>query len=46
MEELAIKTMEDRFSKYHDNIIDQDQSIKTSYHGSIRILYTDRTASV
>ncbi len=37
--------MEDYFLKYHDNIIGQNQMIKTPYHDSIRILYADWTAS-
>lgn len=37
--------MEDYFLKYHDNIIGQNQRIKTPYHNSIRIIYADWTAS-
>ncbi|GAA4270951.1 aminotransferase class V-fold PLP-dependent enzyme [Aquimarina gracilis] len=37
--------MEHYFEKYHDNIIGQNQTIKTPYHDSIRIIYTDWTAS-
>ncbi len=37
--------MEHHFSKYHHNIIGQNQTIKTPYHDSIRILYADWTAS-
>ena len=37
--------MEDYFLKYHNNIIGQNQRIKTPYHNSIRIIYADWTAS-
>ncbi len=37
--------MEQYFLKYHDNIIGQNQMIKTPYHDSIRIIYADWTAS-
>ncbi len=37
--------LEHYFLKYRDNIIGQDQMIKTPYHESIRIIYTDWTAS-
>lgn len=37
--------MEHHFSKYHDDIIGQYQTIKTPYHDSIRIIYADWTAS-
>ena len=37
--------MEHQFLKYRDNIIGQNQTIKTPYHESIRIVYADWTAS-
>ena len=37
--------MEDYFLKYRENIIGQNQMIKTPYHDSIRIVYADWTAS-
>lgn len=37
--------MENYFSKYRNNIIGQNQTIKTPFHDSIRIVYADWTAS-
>lgn len=37
--------MEAHFLKFHDNIIGQDQTIKTPFRSSIRIIYADWTAS-
>ena len=36
---------EEYFSKYHEQIIGQDRTIKTPYHEAIRIVYADWTAS-
>ncbi len=37
--------MEHYFSKYRNNIIGQNQTIKTIYHESVKIVYADWTAS-
>src|ERR1035437_8381088 len=37
--------MEHYFSKFRKNIIGIDQDIKTPYHNSVRMLYSDWTAS-
>lgn len=37
--------MEHYFKKYRDNIVGQNLTIKTQYHESIKIIYTDWTAS-